>query len=127
MKKTIWIIVGVLVVLLVLAGISFGLSRLGWVDGYGMMRPYGMHNWGFNTFGWGGMFLGMLGPLLLLVLFVGGIAWLIRWIVVSAVRASAPAGRSEAPQTAREILQARYARGEIDRDEYQRILADLEG
>jgi putative membrane protein len=36
-------------------------------------------------------------------------------------------GPSESGQTPREILEARYARGEISREEYEQMRRDLEG
>ena len=72
-----------------------------------------MHNWGWD-WGWGGgMFFGPLfmiaGPVLLIVLVV----LLIRWF-------SGERGRPrDRVRTAREILDERYAKGEIQRDEYE--------
>ncbi len=72
-----------------------------------------MHDWGFG-WGWGGgMFFGPLfmlaGPLLLIVLLVV----LVRWLGGSS---AAPGVR---PRSAREILDERFANGEIQRDEYE--------
>jgi putative membrane protein len=56
-----------------------------------------------------------------------GVIFLVIWLA----RTLRSGGR-EAPLSARsgpspkEILQARYARGEIDREQYQQILSDLE-
>ena len=50
---------------------------------------------------------------------------LLGWLFAKA--ASGRGGKDEAPQSAREILDARYARGEIGRDEYLERRADLEG
>jgi putative membrane protein len=70
-----------------------------------------MHDWGF---GWGGgMFFGPIfmiaGPVLFIILVV----LLIRWL--------ADRGESQMPRirTAREILDERFARGEIQREEYE--------
>ena len=72
--------------------------------------------WGYDH-GSGLMGFGMiplwLVPLALLV-----------WLFAKA--ASGRGGKSEQP-SAREILEARYARGEIGRDEYLERRADLEG
>jgi putative membrane protein len=72
-----------------------------------------MHDWGYG-WGWGsGMFLGPLfmiaGPVLLIVLVVA----LIRWLNDSRER---PGVRLRTP---REILDERFAKGEIKRDEYE--------
>jgi len=61
-----------------------------------------------------GMILLWLVPIVLLV-----------WLFAKA--ASGRSGKDETPRTPREILDARYARGEIGRDEYQERRADLEG
>jgi putative membrane protein len=67
---------------------------------------------------WSGSFLGMgwmwLGPLLLLLL-VGGVVW----VVVAASRVRRDDGSPEA------ILRERYARGEIDTEEYHHRLDQL--
>ncbi len=78
--------------------------------------PWRMHDWGW---GWGGMWLGPLFMLVLLGLVVALFVWLVQW--VSGDRGNA---QSEKP-TAREILDARYARGEIDRDEYLKRRQDI--
>ena len=79
---------------------------------------WGMMGWGM---GWGAVF--MVVPLLVLVL-----------LLVLALGAFRP--REHVPlyappppsaATALETLNVRYARGEISREEYQRIRADLEG
>jgi len=72
-----------------------------------------MHDWGYG-WGWGGgMFFGPLfmvaGPLLLIVLIV----ILVRWLTNSRQSASCRV------PTPREILDERFARGEIQRDEYE--------
>lgn len=82
------------------------------------MGPWRMHDWGW---GWGGMWLGPLFMLVLLGLVVAVFVGLVQW--VSGGRA---AGRGDTP-TARDILDARYARGEIDRDEYLKRKQDLSG
>lgn len=70
-----------------------------------------MQDWGF---GWGwGMFLGPLfmfaGPVLVIVLVV----MLVRWL-------SGERDRPREPnRTAREILDERLAKGEIDREDYE--------
>ena len=51
----------------------------GW-DDWGMMGGWGNTGMmmGYNPFGWLGMFLGLLFPLGLLALLVGGAVWLLR-------------------------------------------------
>lgn len=96
-----------------------------------------MHGFGFGGacgFGpWGGFTgLGWLGPVLNLALTLGVIVgaillvfWLVRRLApASPAAAAAPARAGETP-SGREILQARYARGEITREQYLEMLADL--
>ena len=72
-----------------------------------------MHDWGYGWSWGGGMFFGPLfmiaGPVLLIVLVV----LLVRWL----------SGDRDIPRerirTAREILDERFAKGEIKRDEYE--------
>ncbi|KAB2912473.1 MAG: SHOCT domain-containing protein [Hyphomicrobiaceae bacterium] len=79
-----------------------------------------MHDWGMG-WGWGGMWLGPLFAIALLALLVALIVALVRWV---------GGGSDDGPRrarTAREILDERYARGEIDREEYQRRRNDIAG
>jgi putative membrane protein len=72
---------------------------------------HNMENFGWGMgFGWGLM-------LVFWVLVILSIIAIIRWL----------SGNSGArTKTALEILQERYARGEIDREEYERIKRDLQ-
>ncbi|GIK72296.1 MAG: hypothetical protein BroJett021_12840 [Chloroflexota bacterium] len=80
------------------------------------------HDWGL---GWGGMWFGWL----LMIGFTAAVVVLIVWLI----RLSAPGGRfntgaSESDpqvQSALDILQARYARGEISKEEYLDVRATL--
>ena len=85
---------------------------------------------GGSGFGFGG--LGLVGMILNLVITLGvivGIVMLVVWLVRrvgsegGAFSASQRSGGGQLPP--REILQARYARGEITRDQYQQMLSDL--
>ncbi len=78
-----------------------------------------MHGW-YGGFGWIGM---ILGAVIWLALLVG----IILLIVYGIRRLSHNAGSATSSQksTAREILQERYARGEITREQYQQMLEDL--
>ena len=70
------------------------------------------------------------GALLNFLLFVVGPLFALYFIVKSAVRAGvAVAGKTaSAPEfrTAREILDERYARGEIGQEDYERVRRELE-
>ncbi len=87
-----------------------------------------MHGFGIGGFG----AFGLIGMLLNLVITVGLIAGLVL-LVVWAVRRFAPtaqtgwplAGEPHVELSPRDVLQRRYARGEITREQYQQMLADL--
>ena len=78
---------------------------------------------GGGMMGWGGMglFGGLIGLILNLAILVG-IVILVVWAVR---RFTSNGGSSSSVQTPREILQVRYARGEITREQYNEILSDL--
>ncbi len=78
-----------------------------------------MNDWG--SYGGWGMGFGMLFMLLFWVLIILGIVALIRWLMPQ----SSP-GSGSRDKTPLEIVQERYARGEIDRDEYEQKKRDLE-
>ena len=81
--------------------------------------------WGYN-FSWGGMLLIVLGSILWIALLVVLVWAVIRWLerktsaTVSPVASTSPAGPS-----ALEILQQRYARGEIDTATYEQMREHL--
>lgn len=58
-----------------------------------------------------------------LLLLVGGIA-LVRWLVLSAAGRDSRS-REQPEKTAEDLLRERYARGEIERDEFTRRLDEL--
>jgi len=60
----------------------------------------------------------------IVVLIILGIRWLIRQDRIGADRSSGPAHRSEEPL---ELLRQRYARGEIDDEEFERRRKTLSG
>jgi putative membrane protein len=67
-----------------------------------------------------GLFGGWIGLLFNFAIIIGIVI-----LVVWAVKRFSSGSVSSGSQTPREILQARYARGEITRDQYQQILLDL--
>jgi putative membrane protein len=79
-----------------------------------------MHEWweGWGPGGWSAMWFGPLIWLLLLALLIIGIASLWR-------RSSNSGETISARPTPRQILNERFARGEIDKDEYQERLSAL--
>lgn len=81
-----------------------------------------MMGYGFGGFGWGGMIIGLI----LAVVFIVGLVFLILWAVRRAGGNVQPGTHLPVGQPAIEIVKARYAKGEITREEYQAYLSDLE-
>ena len=77
-----------------------------------MMSDYGMA----GGFGFGWIFM-----ILWWVLIIVGIVALVKWVGTS----SAAGGRSGGESRALDILKERYARGEIDEQEFQKRKRDL--
>jgi putative membrane protein len=80
--------------------------------------------------GWGFGGLGLIGGILNLVITLGvivGIVLLVIWLIrrVGGEGGALTAGRRASPSSAREILQTRYVRGELTREQYQQMLSDL--
>jgi hypothetical protein len=83
MKKTNWLAVSLIVIVVLLVFFWIGTMFGGGYGGYGMMGGRGMMgNWGYSPFGWFGMGLGMifmwLIPIGILVLIGFGVASLVR-------------------------------------------------
>lgn len=78
-----------------------------------MMDGYGMA----GGFGFGGIFM-----ILWWVLIIVGIVVLVKWIATSS---SGGVGHSGGDSKALDILKQRYARGEIDEQEFQKRKRDL--
>ncbi len=81
--------------------------------------------YGYGGYGpWGGGF-GLL-PMLMMVVFwaavIVGIVVLIRWVWGQTTRASTPPPAGDSPL---DILKRRYARGEINREEFDEKKRDL--
>ncbi|MBU0510987.1 MAG: hypothetical protein KKD28_11625 [Chloroflexi bacterium] len=87
------------------------------------MMGTGMMGWSsYGSFGWIGMILNLVVTVAVIV----GIVWLVIWMVHRAGSNSQTTFGPASPiQSPREILQARYACGEITREQYQEILPDL--
>jgi putative membrane protein len=79
-----------------------------------------MMGWGYGGgLGWGLGWLFMILNMALPLIIIGLIAW---WVFSRTSATRVQSGGNDAL----EILKARYARGEITAEEYQRIKADLE-
>ncbi len=110
--KTVLIISGVIVAILIILPLVFGLAA-GWQGGgWGMMGP-----WMMGGFGWM-----WLMPVFWIV-FLG----LIIWAIVALVRGVSRPGSSSSShdESALEMLKRRYARGEINKEEYEEKTKDL--
>lgn len=90
-----------------------------------MLGGFGSGPWGLDGLGWFGMVFNLAISVGLIVGLVLLIAWLWR-------RVNAGAGAPVSVQPAggvitspKEMLQIRYVRGEITREQYQQMLADL--
>lgn len=96
------------------------------MHGFGLGGCYG----GYGPFGSIGG-LGLVGGIINLALTLGliaGMVLLVIWLVrrlAPGVQPSASAHPAGSGLSAREILQQRYARGEIDHGQYEDMLADL--
>jgi putative membrane protein len=73
------------------------------------------YDWGWGNWGFGMMLFMLLFWALVITGIVLGIRWLIRQ------------GRSEVSDSALEILRQRYARGDINREEFEAKRRDLQG
>jgi putative membrane protein len=78
--------------------------------------------WGYDHMGWmtngWGMGFGMIIWLVILAAIIAGVVWLVR---------SQPVGGGQRHSTGLDALEERYARGEIDRDEYLQKKRDIMG
>ncbi len=104
------IVLAILVVLPPVLGSIFGWGGTGW--GWGMMGP------GMMGFGWGWWM-----PIVMIV-FWGLVIWGIVALVRGAGGCRVPSQR-DSTESALEILKKRYARGEINRDEFEARKKDL--
>jgi putative membrane protein len=87
-----------------------------------MMTGFGygcFGNWG--SYGW----IGMILNLAILLVAIGGVIWLVTWVVRRNDRRGETPSAFTGMLSPREIIQARYARGEITREQYLEMLGDL--
>jgi putative membrane protein len=77
--------------------------------------------WGYmHEYGWNGMGFGMVSMLLFWVLLILAIIALIKY-----TRSSGNSSERNSEKTALDILKERYARGEIEREEFDQKKHDL--
>lgn len=69
-----------------------------------------MHEWGMMNWGWGGMIF----QLLFWIVLIGVIIWGVKYITVSGQRSTLSSGEGTL-----DILKKRYARSEIDKEEFE--------
>lgn len=78
---------------------------------------------GYGGYGWIGMIVSLIFAVGLIIGFVFLIVWAVRRM---SQNSDSSGNRMVSGQSAKEIAQMRYARGEISREEYQQLLADIE-
>lgn len=74
---------------------------------------------------WGLGWIGILVNVLVLLGIVALVVWLARRLVGNGARTEHSQISGSEGRSPREILSVRYARGEIDRDQYMSMLSDL--
>ncbi len=112
--KTALIIGGVIVAIIIIVPLIFGLIG-GWQGyGYGMMGPWMMGGFGWEWF-----------MPIIMILFWG----LVIWGIVALVRGAGWAGccgsSATTTDSALDLLKRRYARGEIDKEEFEDKKKDI--
>ena len=86
-----------------------------------------MHCWGwFGNAGWTGMLVITIVTLAILVGLIVLVIWAVRRLSYGSTVGSQTMTGGQAGAGARDILQMRYARGEITREQYQQMLSDIE-
>ena len=75
--------------------------------------------WGHTMMGWGMGGFGMIFMMVFWILAIVGLVFLIRWLFSNASDRQGLVGGSSKPGSPQDILKERYARGEIDKEEYE--------
>lgn len=126
MNRKEWLLVAGVFAILVFA-VILAMSMMP-SSGYGMMGNDNTSGFAMMG-GWGGAWWVMLIPMLFALVFFVLLIYLVVWMVV---RMTAPSGMSHMTSahaatggTPLEIVEARYAKGEITREEYLKMREDL--
>ncbi len=115
------VLIVILVVLLLGGAGMMGFGGFGM--GPGMMGGFGGMMGGYgNQFGFGFNPLGAILSLVFWALIIGGIVLLVVWFVRNAGRTSFTPSMGASPL---DIAKARYARGEISKEQYEELRRDL--
>ena len=85
----------------------------------------GMMNGYFGSFGPGLGLIGLLFNIAIIVGIVVLVVWIVRQFNRTTNQSSSTYNKTGSTLTAREILDIRYARGELSREEYQTMLNDI--
>jgi putative membrane protein len=108
------VILVVVLVVLLLGGAGMMGFGMGGYGGYGgMMGGYG--GYGFNP-------IGMIFSFVFWALIIGGVVLLVVWLARNTGRTALGTSGGESPL---EILKARYAKGEITKEQFDAIKRDL--
>jgi putative membrane protein len=113
--------VSAIVVIAVLAVLLLGGVGMMGFGGFGMMGPGMMGGYG-GPYAIGYNPLGAILSLVLWALVIAGIVLLVVWLV----RSGHWTGPASGPDSAMEILKARYARGEVTKDQFDAMKRDLQ-
>jgi putative membrane protein len=98
---------------LIISSASTAFAQMG---GYG----WGHHPWMMGGYGWG--WFGGIFMIVFWIVVIVGIVLLIRWLVQST---AAGGSGTKSGESALEILKQRYAKGEIDKKEFEQKKKDL--
>jgi putative membrane protein len=99
---------------------SVSLAVLLFGAGLVLAQPWGGHGSGMMGWGQGWGWLGILLMVIVWALVILGIVALVRWLWTAGPRR--PAGHAESPL---DILKSRYAKGEINKEEFEQKKKDL--
>ncbi len=94
-----------------------------WADQVGEAGYGHGQMWGH---GWGGMIFGPLMMIVFIAVIVAVVVLMVRWLGGVGAAGGGPA-QGPKPKAALEILEERFARGEIDKDEFESRRQALQG